>query len=357
MVGITDLLANARGAATLHSELGVPWNRTNARIQAAPPQEVMRLIREKIVNNVDVGASLDQVSRTRAAYSIRDSSQASYVSHLRCVVAVCDALREPVVPASLLMLRRYTAVCNNPVTLRGHLAAWRLLHTLVGAPWAGQNDPFMKAAQAGLVRLQPPPQVKLAIRRELAHELALHCLKSASPEFTLFGFLVALAYLFALRVPSELLRQYSAGLLRLAGNTWLYGPIRRKNCAFPVTLQRQCVCGGKFPALCPHKWAQHPAFTRVPNGTLRAWTTDRFNKTLREALAQVGVPPNVCRKHSSHDFRRGCAKDLLQHAGPAAMMGHCGWSSHRSALFYVSRDEVDQSIMASVLAEASDDDN
>jgi hypothetical protein len=39
------------------------------------------------------------------------------------------------------------------------------------------------------------------------------------------------------------------------------------------------------------------------------------------------------------------------------MMGHCGWSAQRSALHYVSRDEVDQAIVASMVQDVSDEDN
>lgn len=61
-------------------------------------------------------------------------------------------------------------------------------------------------------------------------------------------------------------------------------------------------------------------------------------------------------KYCSHDFRKGCAKDLFQHAGPAAMMGHCGWSSLQSALHYVSKDEIDLSVVAAMMLDESDED-
>ena len=114
---LDDWLHNARGATSVHSELGVSWTRgSNPRVVAPPPLEVMKLLREQATQGANIGYLLDQVARARAAFSVRDSSRAMYSSHLRCIVAVCDALQEPVVPANLRMLRRYTAVCNNPVT-------------------------------------------------------------------------------------------------------------------------------------------------------------------------------------------------------------------------------------------------
>ena len=108
----------------------------------------MQILRERTANGGDIAEILDEVSRTRAAHSIRDTSFSAYNSHLRSICAVCDVLREQVVPAKLLKIRRYTAICNHAVTLRGHLAAWRLLHTVFGETWAGDKYPFIKAAQA-----------------------------------------------------------------------------------------------------------------------------------------------------------------------------------------------------------------
>lgn len=167
----------------------------------------MTLLCDQVAEGADMGYILDQVARARAAFTVRDTSRATYSSHLRCIVAVCDALWEPVLPAGPRMLRRYTAVINNAVTLRGHLAAWRLLHTVFGEPWAGLGDPLIRAAQAGLTRLPPARQARMAIRKEIALRVAVFCFQSAQPELLHVGIMVALAYLYALRVPSELLRQ------------------------------------------------------------------------------------------------------------------------------------------------------
>ena len=229
---------------------------------------------------------------------------------------------------------------------------------MVGAERAGQGDPFIRAAQAGIMKLQPPPRTKMAIRRELALRIVTHCLRSLSADVVLLGIMAALAYLFALRVPSELLRQFCVEIIKFKGNVWTYGSIRRKNCALPVVLQRACICQGRFRTLCPHSWIKHPTLSGArPRFPFRSWTGARFNYTLRQVLADIGMDSSEAIKYCSHDFRRSCAKDLLQHAGPAAMMGHCGWSSQSSALFYVTRDEVYQSIVTSKMADASDEDN
>ena len=88
---------------------------------------------------------------------------------------MCDLLGEPVVPATLRAIRLYTAVCNNAVTLRGHLAAWKLLHTIMGSPWHGEQDPFIRAAHAGILRWQPRSSPRQAIRIDLALRIVICC--------------------------------------------------------------------------------------------------------------------------------------------------------------------------------------
>ena len=238
---LNETIQCARASYTIHAQLGKAWSPSNNRIRAPPPQEVMSLLGQEVTSGRMVGHVLDLVGTARAAYSVREASMGTYMSHLRCIVAVCDILRAAVVPASVRTIRRYTAVCNKPVTLRGHLAAWRLLHTVLGHPWAGQGDAFIRAAQAGILRMQAPPPPRKAIRRELALQIVRHCLRSGSVETFVFGILAALAYLHALRVPSELLRQWTPERLKLADGVWNYGPITRKNCYQGVILRRSCV--------------------------------------------------------------------------------------------------------------------
>ena len=88
-----------------------------------------------------------------------------------------------------------------------------------------------------------------------------------------------------------------------------------------------------------------------------SWDCSSFNNMLRRVLTALNPSSQTVQKHCSHDFRRGCAKDMLAHAGPAAMMAHCGWKDKQSALHYVSQDEMHEQIIANMLSELSDDDN
>ena len=352
------IMDHEKGHPSVHQHLNLQWLRTpNSRSLAPPPTEVVRTLRGLAVQGNDIGDILDQVSRSRAALSVRDASQRTYMSHLKTVCAVCDLLQVQVVPASVSTIRRYTAICNNAATLRGHLAAWQLVHTVMGIPWAGSRDHFIRAAQAGLTRWQPNRPQRMAIRLDLTSRIVDHCFRSGSRKLILFGIMAALAYLFALRVPSELLRQATLQIIGANGEQLSYGPINRKQAEGLVTLRRQCLCQSKHRKLCPHTWLPSLSTARLDRRQIFSdWSCASFNECLRNVLCQLGLPVQTARMYCSHDFRRGCAKDMLHFAGPAAMLQHCGWRSSTAALHYVTRDEVHASVLASVIAEASDED-
>ena len=349
------VLEEAVGAPSVHQQLGLQWTQSNARIKAPPPMAVVDALRACMGEGTDPAEVLDSVSRSRAALSVRHASRQTYISHLHCICAVCDLLCAHVVPASIETLRRYTGVCNNAVTLRGQLAAWQLLHVVLGHTWLGSKDPFIRAAQAGILRWQPQGQPRKAIQKDLALAIVRYCFNSSSERLVAFGIMAALAYLFAMRVPSEALRQFSANLLSLQQTSAAYGPVRRKGSDVPVVLKRACVCQTKYAPLCPHSWASHlAALPRSKANVFATWSCSTFNCCLREVLSKLGVPqPHA---YSSHDFRRGCARDILQTAGPAAMLKNSGWKTMSSALHYVSQDDVDRSIVASALIDNSDED-
>ena len=155
------------------------------------------------------------------------------------------------------------------------------------------------------------------------------------------GFIASMAWLFLLRVPSELLRQFKPDLLQsLRGDggsvrAWLtYGPIRRKACDRPVVLQRPCLCAGSSKLLCPHPWlralAWHGNHFSLPSGSM-------VNHRLQQGVAELGEPE--AKHYASHDWRRGSAFDVLKSEGLHAMMVLGGWSG-RAAFHYVPRDAV-----------------
>ena len=353
-----ELLSSTRAHPTVHGHFGLPWKQQNSRIVQPPPRTVLQALQDQKHTGHDICEALDAVTAARVANSVRDTSVASYESHLKTVCSFCFLLEKEAVPAEIVTIRRYTALCNNPGTLRGHLAAWRLLHLVFGFEWPGDKDPFIRAVHAGLVRWLPARLPKLAIRIELATNIVLHCFRTGEAHHICFGIMASLAYLFALRVPSELIRQGHKDIIKITETHIYYGPIRRKGSATPVVLSRRCLCKTQHKILCAHFWYPHVGRAINPQAmAFNSWDCSSFNNMLRRVLTALNPSSQTVQKHCSHDFRRGCAKDMLAHAGPAAMMAHCGWKDKQSALHYVSQDEMHEQIIANMLSELSDDDN
>ena len=70
-------------------------------------------------------------------------------------------------PAELDTIRRVTSVVNDPSTLRGWLAAWRLLHVCARFPWMGDRDPCLVAIRTGLHKRLGPLPLKRRCRKHL----------------------------------------------------------------------------------------------------------------------------------------------------------------------------------------------
>ena len=148
----------------------------------------------------------------RAAASVADSTSVTYVSHINMISWACSVLGVSLCPAPVAGIRKVAVVCNNPMTLRGWLAAWRRLRVLRGVKWEGDGDSLLRAVRAGTSRRLPlgPPKRRVRI------SLLMRLLKAAiqQKEF-LVGAACCLAYVFALRVPSELLAQGRRGQLKV----------------------------------------------------------------------------------------------------------------------------------------------
>ena len=120
----------------------------------------------------------------------------------------------------------------------------------------------------------------------------------------------ALAYIFGLRVPSELLMQAHSSIFRLRGSSKiLYGPIRRKGKQQLCTLCRFCTCA-TVPLLCAHAWVAILA-ELVPHGRCFPFTAKRLMARLWPFIASSGEAAIDERQWTSHCFRRGSGVDVL----------------------------------------------
>ena len=108
------------------------------------------------------------------------------------------------IPASLDLILRVSALVNNHNTLRVWLAAWRDWHIQEREQWPGDQNPFLRRVRKGTERLNPRPAPKGRVRFPLWRKLLQ---LAAQKNLIAFGTLCNLAYIFAARVPSELLNQ------------------------------------------------------------------------------------------------------------------------------------------------------
>ena len=138
-------------------------------------------------------------------------------------------------PASISLICKVSALINNPGTVRAWLAAWRDWHINSRYPWAGENDLYLRKIRRGSATLAPAPteigRLRFHLWRTVLRFAATHKLFE-------FGAAVNLGYVFALRVPSELLGQCSSGKLSETGGQLSYGPIKRKGKLHLCTLRR-----------------------------------------------------------------------------------------------------------------------
>ena len=171
-------------------------------------------------------------------------------------------------------------------------------------------------------------------------------------EWLTLAAVIALAYVYGLRVPSELLKQSSASLWQISANTISYGPIAHKHRTQAVNLRRTCVCQ-RFPALCPHVWARF-AKQMLQAGRSFALAGARFNRMFQQLHSEMGEAD--VRGWTSHAMRRVMALDVMEEHGLGAMQRAGDWNS-AGAFAYASKEKVEQRLVGEMFAHYSDDDH
>ena len=169
------------------------------------------------------------------------------------------------------------------------------------------------------------------------------------------GAAVCLAYVFALRVPSELLGQGHRSQFVCHADRICIARLRRKGQRQLTELVRSCTCSTNR-LVCPHLWLDYVK-QKVSGDRLFAMPSAFFHSQLWNLLAAVGIPKEVCPEYTSHAFRRGVAVDILERQGLSAMLQYGQWQSVRSVSRYASWDEMDRQMVGTLTAEASDEDN
>lgn len=362
--------------AELHSAVGraAPPGRTAAG--PSPRQEVLLLqsLREDGLPQARLEQLLDHVATNRAHAAIGPGSGPTYASHQRMIEWACTLLGAAPVPASVHLVRRVAALVNSPSTLRGWLAAWRDLHIQRDLPWVGDSDPLLRRMRTGTQKLAPPQPQKRRLRRGLLRSVLQ--VAARREEFQL-GAAILFAYLFGLRVPSELLAQVSWARLRVSTSQLTIVGLKRKAKSELSDLTRLCVCSAD-EFLCWHLWLQAlgdavGTGSRSAPDRLFPISVATYTAGLQRLLAAAGVPATELPEWTSHCARRGSAADVLasegpltaalgakgakgwpKHQGLARMLEHGEWASKAAASHYASTDEMDRHALAQALINGSD---
>ena len=191
-------------------------------------------------------------------------------------------------PATLPTLRRVSSIVNNPSTLRGWLAAWRQVHVLTDRNWQGDSDQFLRSVRLGLVKSLGPMPLKQRMRATRLTRVLRSCVRRG---LFLEAAAAAISYVFALRVPSELLKQAQCDLFNVSATRISYGPLHRKGHLHKSTLVRHCTRSSR-PLLCPHPWVALLQEQR-PQGKCFAFTArtlmERLHPALRGAASKFGI--------------------------------------------------------------------
>jgi hypothetical protein len=214
-------------SSRLHATLDVATSLSAVFRRAGPtPSENMRILSQAQSEGWNINAICDQVVHARVGCAVADSTRKTYASHLLQIERSCKLLSACGLPATLQTIRRVTSIVNDPSTLRGWLAAWRILHISARIPWAGDHDPALLAIRTGLHKQLGPAPVRRRCRKGLLRKVLY---LAARRHLWEVGAFMVTAYTVGLRVPSELLKQASAGKFDISTPGQLsYGPMHRK---------------------------------------------------------------------------------------------------------------------------------
>ena len=336
---------------TFHQALGVSCPDDPRHRAGPPPTAVLNLLKHFKTSGGDVAALADETLHGRMAAGIEDSTGITYYSHINMLEWACSIFDCPIVPAGLHHIRRVALVCNSPSTLRGWLAAWRRLHLQRGSPWEGDSDAVLKAIRIGTLRAAPAGPPNRRVRRQLLRKLLHAAIRS---ERYWIGAMLNIGYIFALRMPSELLRQGKRPQFQMGSKTIRIINLKRKQKRSLCELARWCTCQTD-PVLCPHPWLAY-AFKRTTSEALFDVSPTRFRMEFHALLKEVGVPETDIPGYTSHSLRRGAAVDILEQHGLQAMLAHGDWASPQAASHYATFDEMDRHALGRLAADLSEDD-
>jgi len=325
-----------------------------SHVDGAPPRQNFQALQTAQQGGYDPRLVADAFVGSRLLTSLRESTVESYLSALRIVFLFCHILHCDMIPASRQSIWRFAALISNASSLKVYLAAWRKAHILSGFYWPCEACPILRDIRKGVANMMAVRGLRPRIRaRRLIALVYVAVRRGAWATACRY----ALSYQYLLRVPSELLAQFTISLLHVDPSTGFtaLGPLRRKT-SRSETLYAPCICNSNGAFVCAHKWATWALrkFETTPTALVLATPYGAFLRELRADLVAIGVPAEEAQRVGSHAFRHGAAKDLLEEAGLQTAMVRGGWRS-AGIFHYTPRSEVEAHTMAEVWENLSDD--
>ena len=333
--------------------LGLDRGCTHRNKDGAPPRLVLKAMEDARSNGVDLRRMADGVVERRFMRRVVPTSMATYASHLRMIGWASDVFGDAPLGCSVIHIRRVAAVCTCASTQRGWLSAWAMAHQVAGYEWQGDRDVILRGIRIGTAKCRIPRYPRNRVDASLACSLLK---RAASQNLMWWAVILAIAYTFLLRMPSELFQQYDRGRIVASGGTFEYGPIRRKHRTDWSYIKAFCTCSVK-PQLCMHVWLPVLDELEGESGAARlgGFSPASWTEQMRKLLQEEGIAHP--QEWFGHDVRRGAAADVFKASGVDAMLARGGWRSLAAARPYVPTDEVHAGLLAQGLLDDSSPEN
>ena len=251
-------------------------------------------------------------------------------------------------------------------TFANYIGYLRLGCHVLGLDTAGTYGPLQNRAKQELKRRQGPPRQKRFIQQVTLSALIEHANHEGN---VTMGMLYLAAYVFMLRVPSELLpvvvgKEGAANAALAPGEhscfsmcaqTLTLRLARRKNRPQGSCLTRSCWCDTR-PELCPvhvlGAWvSQQPGrskpFMHIASGSAR--------QDLKRRLFRLGI--DCANSYWLHDLRRGHAQDMVDEGGRLCEILQAGQWKSPAFTKYLDLEAVEmQAVVEAHMAESEDED-
>ena len=279
----------------------------------------------------------------------------AYCSGIRCWAAYCDAMGRSVhFPATEDLVIGFSSLFTNPQTYIQYVKHLRWAHTFLRLECVWYTK-AVRQVERGAARTPVARLPKVAASTRQVHLMVKAAMTSGELEVAA---LMAVARQFLLRVPSEGIPLEWGGShshVSLEPSRAVLTLMSRKNSRVPVTLTRECCCMSSGERVCAVHWLHRLRCSSEGNGRVFSITKHYFARQIKELARQVGITEHA--RFGTHAFRRGMARDIVDHGGSlATLMEAGGWTS-AAYKAYLRNAQVEDVSVTNTLIMLSDSDN